>query len=57
MGLMGMIIGGNGHNEWIGQPTVSTVGIKEGKMGMKVENGGDGGGLVHGASCMHGMDE
>lgn len=39
MGLMGMIIGGNRHDEWIGQPIVSIVGIKEGKVGMKVENG------------------
>ena len=31
------------------------MGIKGGdKMGMKVENGGEGSGLVHGASCRHG---
>ena len=34
-----MIIEGNGHDEWNGQPTMGTVGMKEGKMGMEVENG------------------
>ncbi|WKA01429.1 hypothetical protein VitviT2T_019711 [Vitis vinifera] len=34
-----MIIEGNGHDEWNGQPAMGTVGMKEGKMGMEVENG------------------
>lgn len=33
------------------------MGIKrEGRMGMKVKNGREGSGLVHGASCMHGRE-
>ena len=34
-----MIIEGNGHDEWNGQPEMGTVSMKEGKMGMEVENG------------------
>ena len=34
-----MIIEGNGHDEWNGQPAMGTVGMKEGKMGMEVGNG------------------
>ena len=36
---MGMIIGGNGRDEWNGQPAVGTMSMKRDKMGIKVENG------------------
>ena len=36
---MGMIIGGNGRDEWNGQPAVGTMSMKKDKMGIKVENG------------------
>ena len=36
---MGMIFGGNGHDEWNGRPAAGTVCMKEGKMGMEVGNG------------------
>ena len=34
-----MIIEGNGHDKWNGQPAMGTVGMRKGKMGMEVENG------------------
>ena len=37
--VVGMIIEGNGRDEWNGQPAVGTMSMKEDEMGMEVGNG------------------